>query len=73
MEKELTVGSETKLKVEVKNDKLVLGVVYDGGGVDGMLSISVDANYFLDKLAAAIPGQLDDSVINAIKVGMKLL
>jgi hypothetical protein len=61
------IGPETKLKVELKDKKLVLSVAYDGAGVDGEISIKVGPDYFLDKLAALIPGKIDDAVIQMLK------
>lgn len=50
---------EGKLIVTVGSAKLE--------GVAVNVSVSVDATHFLDKLAALIPGKIDDAVIEAIK------
>lgn len=51
---------EGKLKISVGSMKLE--------GVEAGLSVSVDVSHFLDKLKAVIPGQIDDAVIEALKL-----
>jgi hypothetical protein len=62
---------EVELKVKVEGGKLSIASIYDGKGVDGKVEVLVEADYFLDKLAEAIPGKLDDSVIALIKAALK--
>lgn len=64
------LAKELGLDIKIENKKLVLAVKYDGKGADATVMVEVEAAYFLDKLAAAIPGTLDDSVIAAIKLAL---
>lgn len=65
MDKDLLTKGDLKLKIEA--GKLVL--VLDSAGVD--VSVVVETDYFMDKLAAAIPGTIDDAVIGMIKAALK--
>lgn len=65
------IGKETELEVEFKDGMLRLTFGYDGKGVDAGVYVDADPEYFLDKLAAAIPGQIDDMVIAALKGALK--
>ena len=65
MEKELLSKGELKIKVEGAKVLLIL----DSAGVD--FTVAVDGEYFMDKLAQAIPGQIDDTVIGLLKGALK--
>lgn len=67
------VGPEAKVKVVVSGGKLSLVALLDTKGVDANVSVSVDSDYFLDELAKKIPGQVDDAVINILKIALKSL
>lgn len=62
---------EVDLDVAFKDGKLQLSVKYDGKGVDAGVSVALEPEYFLSKLKAAIPGQVDDTVINLLLAAMK--
>lgn len=66
------VSSELKLKIEIKDGKVLLSALYDGKGVDANMGVSVDSDYFLDQLKEAIPGQIDDAIIDVLKVAFKV-
>jgi len=65
------VGPETKYTLEFKDGKLIMGIHYDGTQADASLVIGLEAEMFLDMLAEAIPGKLDNAVFNVIKAAMK--
>lgn len=65
MDKELYSKGEFQISIEGGNVKLM----YDGKGMD--VSLVLEGEYFLDKLAEAIPGQVDDAVIELIKAALK--
>lgn len=67
---ELKKGEAT-LDVDFKEGKLRLSVSYDGKGADAGLFVDLDPEYFLDKLKAAIPGSIDDAVIELLKNALK--
>jgi len=65
------LGNEGNLKVELKEGNLVVSVSYDGHQADASVSIVVDSGALLDKLKEAIPGDIDDAVIDIIKAALK--
>ena len=52
-----------ELKVEILEGDLV--VKYEGLG--GSVVMTAESGYFIDKLMEAIPGEIDDAVLNIIK------
>jgi hypothetical protein len=74
MEKDLLDGKLGELAaydVEFKGGKLVAKVSAEKSGVVAAVELSVDAAVVLDALKAAIPGQVDDAVIDLIKAALK--
>lgn len=67
---ELKKGEAT-LDLDFKEGKLRLSVSYDGKGADAGLFVDLDPDYFLDKLKAVIPGQIDDAIIDMLKGALK--
>lgn len=70
MEKELAGGliagkEEAKYKVEFKEGKLVADVSYSDHGLSGVVQLSLDAEFVLLALKKAIPGSIDDVVLDA--------
>jgi hypothetical protein len=53
---DLKLGAEAGLKLQLIDGKAVLSVGYDGKGIDGAISLSADAEYFIDKVFDLIPG-----------------
>ncbi len=60
MDKELVVAKEVKLDIKIAAGKV-------------QLVIEVDSDMLLDELAAKIPGQVDDAVIQVIKAALKVV
>lgn len=58
---------EGEVKAELKDGDIV--ITYGGKGATAQ--VNVDLGYLLDKLAEAIPGQIDDAVIGVIKAAVK--
>lgn len=67
MEIEKELSKEVDLKFSVENGKVGIIAGYAGKGGGAELKVYVSAEYFLDKLAEAIPGQIDDVIIAALK------
>lgn len=67
------LGPEANVKVVVSGGKLSLVVALDTKGIDGAVSLSVDSDYFLDELAKALPGTLDDAIISVLKTALKAM
>ena len=65
------IGKEGKLDLGFKEGKLELTLGLDSAGVDAGLFVTVEPDYFLDKLKAAIPGTVDDTIIDLLKVAFK--
>ena len=61
------ISKEVDLKFSIENGKVAITTVYEGKGGGAELKAFVSAEYILDKLAEAIPGQIDDLVIAALK------
>jgi len=68
---EYDFGKEAGVDLELKDGKLRLVVQYDGSGADARLYVDLMPDYFLDKLAAVIPGEIDDMIIAALKGALK--
>ena len=64
-------NGEVEFAVKIEKGIVSLEVGYQGAGAGAGVKINLEADYFLDKIKAAIPGQIDDSVIDLIKVAIK--
>jgi hypothetical protein len=62
---------DVKADVKFEKGEVVFASSLDSHGVKGEVKLSVSSEYFLDKLAAAIPGQLDDQVLAMLKIALK--
>lgn len=69
VDKEL--GPEAGAKVEISGGKIILSVDLASAGLGGGLKLSLDSDYFLDALAAKIPGSIDDAIIAVLKSALK--
>ena len=58
-------------RIDFKEGNVVLAVMYDGKGADAEMSVTLESEYFLDKLAEAIPGKVDDMIVAALKGALK--
>ena len=74
MEKEMVagqVGAGGSYKVEFKGGSLRLEASYSEG-VKGSVVFEIPADHVIDQIAKAIPGQLDDTILNLMKAALKL-
>lgn len=62
---------EGNLELKVEEGKVKLSVNYDGKHADAKLEVSLEVDQYLDMLKEAIPGDIDDTVIDLLKVAMK--
>ena len=71
MEKEL--GKEAKLKLELVDGKIAISATYDGKQVDAAVTVSIDTDQFVDKLAALIPGDstFESAMVAALKIALR--
>jgi hypothetical protein len=65
------LSPESKMKVVLSGGKIVLSADFASSGLKADLSAALDTDYFLDELAKAIPGQLDDAIIAVLKGALK--
>ena len=63
---DLDLYNKGELEVRVEDGHLVLEVGSKGGSVVA----KADAGYFIDKLAEAIPGEIDDQVLGVFKLAL---
>jgi hypothetical protein len=70
MEKKIVegqLGKEAVYKVEFKEGKLCAEVLYDSPMFDAGVVLKLDAETVLEALKKAIPGAIDDVVIDSAK------
>lgn len=65
------LGSEGNIELELKEGKLNLIASHNSKGAGVSLNVSLDSDYFIDKLAAVIPGQIDDAIFAILKAALK--
>lgn len=65
------LGSEGNLSLKIEGGKLKLSLKYDSSGADAELSVLLEPDYFIDKLAGVIPGQIDDAIFAILKGALK--
>lgn len=58
-------------ELDIKFEEGKLKLVYAGKGGGGMVYAEID--YFMDKLKDAIPGEIDDAIIELLKGAMKAI
>lgn len=68
---ERPIGTEGNIKVVLEGGKIKFLAVMDTKGVDANLSASVDSDYFIDQIALAIPGTIDDAIFGVLKAALK--
>lgn len=62
---------EGSLQMKIEDGKVKVALVYDGKQADAKLEISLGADEYLDMLKKAIPGEIDDAIIDMLKLAMK--
>lgn len=62
---------EGELSIKLEGGNIVLSASHSAKGSKVSLSVAVLPDYFLDKLAEIIPGQIDDSIILMLKAALK--
>jgi hypothetical protein len=75
MEKELAVGEispEAKYVIEFKNGELEAHVEYQGKFAGASVKVSLPAEAIIDAIKAAIPGKVDDVILDIIKNAVKV-
>ena len=62
---------EAELDLKLEEGKLKLIISYDGAETDAKLEVASDIAKFIDKLNAAIPGDVDDAIGELLKAAIK--
>lgn len=70
---EKQISPEAKAKIEITGGKLSIKADLDTQGVDAVVAVSVDTDYFCDELAKKIPGTIDDAFLSILKAALKSL
>jgi hypothetical protein len=73
METPIFEKGEVQADIKFEAGKVKLVIKYDGKGADVTTEVALESDYFLDKLAEAIPGNVDDAVISMLKAAIKKL
>ena len=66
-EKEIEIGSDADLDIEIGEGKVKLSLGYEGKGAKAGVFVEIKAEYFIDKLKKAIPGEIDDAILEMLK------
>lgn len=71
MEKVIFDGKEADVNLVIAEGKVTLKGVYGGHGGGANVELFVSTDYLLDRLAEKLPGQVDDAIIQVIKVALR--
>lgn len=72
MEKDIDLGPEAKAKIAIVDGKVQLSVSYEGKQASAGASAALDIDAFAKLLKDAIPGKIDDTVIDLLVTAMKM-
>lgn len=73
MEKDVAMGPESQLKMSFVSGKARVEIAYAGKQANAGAFIEMDAKQYLDLLKDAIPGTIDDSIINVLEAAMTVV
>lgn len=73
MEKDVQLGPETKASIVVNGSNVVLGINYQGAQAGAQISVSLDIEQFGALLKNAIPGTIDDVIIDTLISALKVI
>jgi hypothetical protein len=65
------LSKEANANIQLVGGNIVLAAKLDTSGLDVELKATLNGDYFIDLLAAAIPGQIDDVVLGMLKSAIK--
>lgn len=61
------LGPEAKYSVDLSDGKIKISVSYDGVDADASATVAIEAGLLIDRLAALIPGTVDDAIFAVLK------
>jgi hypothetical protein len=73
MEKDIQLGPEDMAFVKIEGGKLILGNKYVGKQLSAELSVAADLEEFGQMVKDAIPGKVDDMVVDAFIALLKAI
>lgn len=73
VDKEIKIGTEGDIDVKLAGGFVTIEAKYAGSETQASASVSISVDKLLDKLAAKIPGQVDDAVIAVMKAALKVV
>lgn len=73
MEKSIALGPETTAKMGFSAGKARIELAYAGKQATAGMFVEMTAKEYLDMLKAAIPGEVDDYIINALEAAMTIV
>lgn len=65
------IGPEASYAVKFEAGRLIAEVTYDGKVLDSSLRLSLDSDAVIEAIKSAIPGQIDDVILDLAKAGLK--
>lgn len=66
-------AGEVKYSVKFEGGKLVVEAAYDGQLADAALKVSVGSDEVINAIEKAIPGQIDDKLLELVKIALKAI
>jgi len=73
MDKEIQLGPEAKADLKIEGGKVIVSIQYDGAQASALAQVSMDVEQYAALLKKAIPGQIDDAVIDVLVAAMKVI
>ncbi len=73
MEKDVQLGPEARAALKLADGKVVLSIDYAGKQAGASASVSLDIDQFAGLLKDAIPGKIDDTIIDLLVAAMKAM
>lgn len=73
MEKSLDLGPETKATLDISAGKVRIGLSYGGTQANAGLFVEMNVEQYAKLLKDAIPGTIDDAIIDVLVAAMKVI
>lgn len=65
------IGPEAKYSLKFENGKLRAEIAYDSKIVDSGLFVEIGADELIETIKLAIPGKIDDAILDMMKIALK--
>lgn len=67
------IGDSGSYELDLVQGKLVFKSAYSAAGIAGSANVYLDPDLLIDKLAAVIPGKVDDAIFGILKQALKMI